>query len=66
MIIKIIFIFFYLYFTDHLRDARISSLCIRHVPRFESGGPERGWLHGTADKMQFQGYRLLDNKSEFM
>ncbi|KAK2140794.1 hypothetical protein NP493_5565g00000 [Ridgeia piscesae] len=35
---------YYLYFTDHLRDARINSLCIRHVPRFESGGPERGWV----------------------
>jgi len=57
---------YYLYFTDHLRDARINSLCIRHVPRSESGGPERGWVsHGTAEAMQFE-WILLDNKSDLM
>ena len=69
MIIKIIFIInmaYYLYFRDHLRDARITSLCIRHVPRFESGGAERGWVsHGTAAEMQFQ-WILLGNKTDHM
>ena len=53
------------YFADQLQDEFNSSLCIRYVPRFESGRPERGWVsHGTAEEMQFQWFLLLDNKPD--
>jgi len=49
------------YFADQLQDELNSSLCIRRVPRFESGGSERGCMsHRAAEEMQWQ--LLLDNK----